>query len=166
MDCYSATKKNNWYRQWPGWIPGVMLSEKNQSQRLHPACVHLPNILEKTKGWKWRTDSFLPQVKERAEVGRGDEYGYERATWGVLRGEKCSASSLYRCRCPGCHTVLLVCKMLPLEETRGRAPGVSMYHFSQLHFRHNYLQFNNNNKIQLLDILKIELTVTYLRLLN
>lgn len=85
MDCYSATKKNNWYRQWPGWIPGVMLSEKNQSQRLHPACVHLPNILEKTKGWKWRTDSFLPQVKERAEVGQGVSMamkGQREGSWG------------------------------------------------------------------------------------
>lgn len=52
-----------------------MLSATSQSQRLHTVLFHLHNILEITKLQKWRTNSWLPGVKNVVEWGGGREVG-------------------------------------------------------------------------------------------
>lgn len=51
----------------------IMLSEKANSKRLYTICFYLCNILKMTKLDSWRTDEWLPEIKNerkgRREVG-------------------------------------------------------------------------------------------------
>ena len=59
-----------WYMQQPGWISKELYwMAQASSKRLHTIWFHLYKVLEMKKKCKWRTDSWLPKVKEGVRVG-------------------------------------------------------------------------------------------------
>lgn len=85
MEYSPATKRNQllicaiiWWE-----LPRIFLREKGQSHRLHTIGFCLHSILEIINLWKWRTDEWLPEVRnEGCSIGIG--YDYKIATQGIL----------------------------------------------------------------------------------
>lgn len=85
MEYYSATERNKllicaitWWK-----LQGILLREKRPIPKGYTIgfCPH--NILEMIKLWKWRTDEWLPGVRnEGCSIAAG--CGYKTATQGIL----------------------------------------------------------------------------------
>lgn len=74
----SNKKEQTWSTQ-SGWISRELWVKKAKTERLHAVWFHLHKILEMCNFYKWRTDSWLPGVKEAVMVG--GQGAWHEGTW-------------------------------------------------------------------------------------